>query len=358
MLPPSSVDWSADRRALRILDQRALPERELFLELQALGDMVAAITSLAIRGAPAIGVGAAIGLVVALQHASEGDGTRARALLPPYARALAEARPTAVNLAWAVGRMTARAATVSDGELLAALTDEATAIASEDRAMCESIGVHGLPLLADGARVLTHCNAGALATSGIGTALAPVYMASARGQRVAVYVGETRPLRQGARLTAWELSRAGIDVTVLPDGAGASLLAAGNVDVVIVGADRIAANGDVANKIGTYAVALAARANGVPFYVAAPWSTIDTSTESGAAIEIEYRSASELSPLPEGAKSWNPAFDVTPHALITGYLTDRGLVQPPFSASIAASRVGHGGNPAMAPIDIPPDRAP
>jgi methylthioribose-1-phosphate isomerase len=349
VLPSPSIDWSSDRRSLRLLDQRALPERESFLELQALDDIIEAITSLAIRGAPAIGVGAAIGLVVSLRHAAGDDGARARAMLPAFAKRLAAARPTAVNLAWAIRRMTARGETASDNELLRALEDEANTIAREDREMCEAIGVHGLPLIADGARVLTHCNAGALATSGIGTALAPVYTASARGRHVAVFVGETRPLRQGARLTAWELTRASIGVTVLPDSAVASLLATGSVDIVIVGADRIAANGDVANKIGTYGIALAARANGVPFYVAAPWSTIDIATPDGSAIDIEHRGAVELSPLPEGAGSWNPAFDVTPRELITGFLTDRGLVLPPFTDTIHQHSVNTESIPSATP---------
>jgi len=324
------VDWSADRRALRILDQRALPEQELTIEIRDLEATIGAITSLAIRGAPAIGVGAAIGLVASLDTASGGVGPSIRTLLPGFAERLGRARPTAVNLAWAMGRMVRRGATVNDDELLEALRDEADAIQREDRAMCDAIGRHGLSIVPDGARVLTHCNAGALATSGIGTALAPVYAATAQGKRVTVYVDETRPLRQGARLTAWELARAGIDVTVLPDGAAASLLASGAVDLVIVGADRIAANGDTANKIGTYGVALAANAHGIPFYVAAPWSTVDPATPNGDAIAIEHRGAEELAPLPALARVWNPAFDVTPRALITGFLTDRGFIEPPF----------------------------
>jgi methylthioribose-1-phosphate isomerase len=315
---------------LRILDQRALPEQEIMIELGDLHATIDAIRSLAIRGAPAIGVGAAIGLVVSLDAASGADGAVARALLPEFAGRLVAARPTAVNLAWAVGRMIARAETVGDDDLLDALRDEAESIQQEDRAMCDAIGQHGLSIMPDGARVLTHCNAGALATSGIGTALAPIYAASAQGRRVRVFADETRPLRQGARLTAWELARAGIDVSVLPDGAAASLLASGAVDLVIVGADRIAANGDTANKIGTYGVALAARAHGIPFYVAAPWSTVDPDTPNGVAITIEHRGAEELSPLPTGVGVWNPAFDVTPRALVTGYLTDRGFVEPPF----------------------------
>ncbi len=333
MLPVPAVGWSPDQRALRILDQRRLPSAEVVRDLVALDETIDAIVTLAIRGAPAIGVGAAIGLAVALAHDSQGDGSRARSLLETYAERLIASRPTAVNLAWAVRRLVAHAGTLSDGDLLAGLVREADAIRAEDIAMCAAIGAHGLAIVPDGAQVLTHCNAGALATAGTGTALAPLYAAAAAGRALHVYADETRPLRQGARLTAWELSRAGIPVQVLPDGASASLLASGAVDLVIVGADRIAANGDVANKVGTYAVALAAQAHQVPFYVAAPWSTIDPATPTGAAIEIEHRAASELGELPAGAGVWNPAFDVTPRALITGYLTDRGFVAPPFTDS-------------------------
>ena len=348
-VPVAAVSWSEDRRALRYLDQRLLPSEERVCEVRVLADVIDAIRTLAIRGAPAIGVAAAIGLAVALDEAVERMtlggaevATRVtesrsatlsirRALLPEFARALIAARPTAVNLAWAVTRLTTLAASVNDDDLQAALRTEAEIILQEDIAMCAAIGVHGLSLIPAGARVLTHCNAGALATAGIGTALAPVYAAHVAGRRVHVYADETRPLRQGARLTAWELRRAGIDVTVLPDGAAASLLRSGMIDLVIVGADRIALNGDVANKIGTYAVALAAHAHHVPFYVAAPWSTLDTATPTGDDIEIEHRHADELGELPDGAAVWNPAFDVTPRALITSYLTNRGFVEPPFA---------------------------
>lgn len=324
------IAWSPDQRALCYLDQRALPSREVVCEARVLDDVIAAIRSLAIRGAPAIGVGAAIGLVVSLDSAAAGDPAAARALLPAFADRLIAARPTAVNLAWAVRRIAARVASIPDVTFFAALRDEAEAIRQEDVAMCAAIGEHGIALIGDGSRVLTHCNAGALATAGIGTALAPIYTAHAAGRNVRVFADETRPLRQGARLTAWELQRAGIDVTVLPDGAAASLLKSGQIDLVIVGADRIAANGDVANKVGTYSVALAARAHAVPFYVAAPWSTIDVATACGDDIEIEFRGAEELGELPSGVHTWNPAFDVTPRALVTGYLTDRGLIDPPF----------------------------
>jgi len=336
-----AVGWSHDHCALRIIDQRALPERENICELRTLDEVIDAIRTLAVRGAPAIGVAAAIGLVVSLHEASAGDDDTARTLLPEFAARLTAARPTAVNLAWAVERMTARADAVTSaavvsandaGSVLYALRVEANAILHEDITMCDAIGIHGLQVIHDGARVLTHCNAGALATAGIGTALAPVYAAHALGRRVHVYVDETRPLRQGARLTAWELQRAGIAVTVLPDSAAASLMRAGAVDLVIVGADRIAVNGDFANKIGTYAVALAAHAHRIPLYVAAPSSTFDARTATGADIEIEFRDAQELGVLPPNVDVWNPAFDVTPRELVTGYVTDRGWVEPPFAA--------------------------
>jgi methylthioribose-1-phosphate isomerase len=333
VLPLFVVGWSPDQRALRILDQRRLPGAEVMRDLVSLDEVIDAIRTLAVRGAPAIGVAAAIGLAVSLDHESEGRGERARALLAGYAERLIASRPTAVNLSWAVHRLLVVATAVPDDALLAALRTDAEAIRAEDVAMCEAIGRFGLDLVPDGARLLTHCNAGALATAGIGTALAPVHRAHGQGRRVHVYADETRPLRQGARLTAWELQRAGIPVTVLPDGAAASLLRSGAVDLVLVGADRITANGDVANKVGTYGVALAARAHGIPFYVAAPWSTIDVATPTGVDIEIEHRHADELGDLPLGARVWNPAFDVTPRELISGYLTDRGFVTPPFSGA-------------------------
>lgn len=348
MLPVPAVGWSPDQRALRILDQRRLPSHEVVRDLVVLDETIDAIRTLALRGAPAIGVGAAIGLAVAVRRVSDGDGARARDVLSAYAERLIAARPTAVNLAWAVRRMLARVTTVRDEALVTALLAEAEHIRAEDVAMCAAIGAHGLSILPDGARVLTHCNAGALATAGSGTALAPIYAAHALGRAVRVYANETRPLRQGARLTAWEMQRLGVPVQVLPDGAAASLLRSGAVDLVIVGADRIAANGDVANKVGTYGVALAAQAHGIPFYVAAPWSTIDADTASGAAITIEHRAADELGELPDGVGVWNPAFDVTPRALVTGYLTDRGFVPPPFARTPVVASVQHHPSPALA----------
>lgn len=330
VLPIPTVAWSPDGHAVRILDQTALPERELVCELTKLDEIISAIQSLKVRGAPAIGVAAAMGLVVAIEQSSGGDFAVARQQLPHGAALLIGARPTAVNLAWAVNRVVHAAAHATDDQFFAAIRAEAQRVHDEDVAMCQRIGEAGLPLISDGARVLTHCNAGALATAGIGTALAPLHLAHQAGRHIHVYADETRPLRQGARLTAWELARAGIRVTVLPDSAAASLLRADQVDLVIVGADRIAVNGDVANKIGTYPLALAAREHGVPFYVAAPCSTFDLHTSSGVDIEIEQRSASELHPLPHNVSVYNPAFDVTPAALVTAYVTDRGLLHPPF----------------------------
>ena len=346
-----SVRWSADGGAVDIIDQRLLPGALVRRELRTVDDVCDAILSLAVRGAPAIGVAGAMGLVVSLAPNvdDDRDGFLVRAAV--LGARISRVRPTAVNLSWAVDRMlhVARATAGDARRVLDALRREATAILDEDREMCRRIGEHGLALLADGARVLTHCNAGALATAGIGTALAPVYLAAERGRRVAVFADETRPLLQGSRLTAWELAQAGIDVTVLADNMAASLMREGRVDLVIVGADRIAANGDVANKIGTYPLALAARHHAVPFYVAAPWSTVDPATPSGDAITIEHRAADELArgfeaPVsPRDVAVYNPAFDVTPAELVTAFVTDRGVVRPPYHFA----RVGHAGRSAV-----------
>lgn len=360
LFPPfATVAWSQDGRALRLLDQRLLPEVEQYIEVRDVGDIVAAIRSLAVRGAPAIGVAAAMGLVVALEYeleqglersatshvAQQGaakrigiegapdsyDHSHLHRRLRELALTLEAARPTAVNLRWALQRMLALAAETLADELLQALRAEARAVLEEDREMCQAIGESGAGLIPHGGHVLTHCNAGALATAGIGTALAPMYVAHSRGVRFHVFADETRPLLQGARLTAWELQRAGIDVTVMPDGAAASLLRTGSVSAVFVGADRIAANGDVANKVGTYPLALAARAHGVPLYVCAPYSTFDFGTPDGNSIEIEHRHRDELAyagarvVLPHEVPVHNPAFDVTPADLVTGYITERGV---------------------------------
>ena len=339
-----SVRWSPEGDAVRIVDQRRLPDALVERDLRTAAEVREAIRTLAVRGAPAIGVAGAMGLAVAAGAHVEESPARFRARLDEDASAIREARPTAVNLPWAIDRMLARAGAcvaAGDGprEVAAALRAEASAILEEDRAMCRRIGEHGLPFVPDGARVLTHCNAGALATAGIGTALAPVYLAVEAGRRVEVFADETRPLLQGSRLTAWELARAGIPVSVLTDGMAASLMRSGAVDLVIVGADRIAANGDVANKIGTYGVALAARHHGIPFYVAAPTSTLDPATPTGDSIVIESRPADEVSagfgtrtaPSDPCVRVYNPAFDVTPAELVTAIITDAGVHRAPYA---------------------------
>ena len=337
-----AVRWSPSGDAVRIIDQRCLPGEFVERDLRSVDDICEAIRTLAVRGAPAIGICGAMGVVAALvDHEMEAPSVFLERLRV-VASEIRETRPTAVNLAWAVDRMTAVALSVvggNNGDVLSALRQEATAILAEDRAMCEAIGANGLTLLSDGVRVLTHCNAGALATGGIGTALAPIYVAARAGLRVAVYADETRPLMQGSRLTAWELARAGIPVTVIADSMAASLMRAGAIDLCLVGADRIAANGDVANKIGTYGVAVLARYHGIPFYVAAPTSTIDAATRSGEAIVIEQRRRDEVAApfgrllAPNDAAVYNPAFDVTPAELVTAIVTDRGVFRLPYDFS-------------------------
>jgi len=327
--------------AVRIVDQTELPDALVTRDLDTVAQMADAIRTLRVRGAPLIGIAAAMGLVAGLRDERGAPRERFLARLEGFAAELEATRPTAVNLAAALGRMRrAAAAAPGDGSALwERLSAEAGAILDEDRAMCRRIGEHGLPLIPPGAQVLTHCNAGALATGGIGTALAPVYVAHEAGRRVHVWVDETRPVLQGARLTAWELRHAGIPCTLVTDAAAGALMRAARVDLVLVGADRIAANGDFANKIGTYALAVLALHHGVPFYCAAPTSTIDPATAAGDAITIEHRDGAEVTSFagraiaPAGTAAWNPAFDVTPARYVTGFLTDRGLVRPPFTGA-------------------------
>ncbi len=351
---PVSLRWVGDAAGhLDILDQTRLPAH---LEWRACHDVdavVEAIKSLRVRGAPAIGIAGAYGLVVAAAEAIR-DGLAsdaARAHVLARGELLACARPTAVNLRWAVeralGTITPLPPTASARDLAVALLAAARAIHDEDRELCAAIGRHGAALLPDGG-ILTHCNTGALATGGAGTALAAITTAWEQGRKIHVFADETRPLFQGARLTAWELVQRGIPVTVLVDAAAGHLLSTGRVQACIVGADRITAAGDAANKIGTYAIAVLARAHGVPFYVAAPSSTFDLSIESGADIPIEERAAAEvLAPLgvaaaPSGAAAFNPAFDVTPASLITALVTEHGVIQPVTRDRIAAV-LGPGG---------------
>jgi len=304
-----------------------------------------AIRQLQVRGAPLIGIAAAMGLVAALRDQRTAPRTDFLARAKDLAALLGAARPTAVNLRWALDRMV-RVAERTPGEgtdVWERLRSEATAIWEEDRAMCRKIGEHGLNILPDGANVLTHCNTGALATGGIGTALAAIYLAHAQGRKVHVYVDETRPLLQGARLTMWELLHAGIACTLITDATAATLMRQARIDVVLVGADRICTNGDFANKIGTYGLAVLARHHGVPFYCAAPWSTVDATLADGDLIPIEQRSPAEVTMVagrptaPDGATALNPAFDVTPARYVTGFVTDRGIVQPPFSGEESQS---------------------
>jgi methylthioribose-1-phosphate isomerase len=331
--------------AVRLVDQRRLPVEENYLDFTTPEEVAGAIRDMVVRGAPAIGVTAAFGIAL--------GATRARSLpRPDFERRMeaildlmSRARPTAVNLFWAIERMrrvlaSAQEEGASGVEIAARLEDEAARIHDEDLAACRAIGEHGGALVPDGGRVLTHCNAGGLATAGYGTALGVIRGARDAGKTVRVWADETRPFLQGARLTAWELMKDGIETTVLADVAAATLLRRGAIDLVVVGADRIAANGDVANKIGTYPLAVLAREHGVPFYVAAPTSTIDPDCPDGSAIPIEERESREVTELfgtrvaPAGVGVFNPAFDVTPARLVTAIVTERGIARPPFEAAL------------------------
>ncbi|HIN11402.1 MAG TPA: S-methyl-5-thioribose-1-phosphate isomerase, partial [Acidobacteria bacterium] len=325
--------------------QRKLPSREGYVRCRTGRDVARAIRTMVIRGAPAIGVAAAMGVALELHHSTTTGTTQLATEFYRTCDLLAATRPTAVNLFWAIERMKrvfagAMRAGQSTDELTATIIAEAARVHDEDVASCRALGQHGAEVVPDEGRVLTHCNAGALATGGYGSALGVVRAAVEAGKRVVVYADETRPFLQGARLTAWELLRDGIETTVITDGMVGALMQSGRVDLVVVGADRIAANGDVANKIGTYTVAVLAREHDVPFYVAAPVSTIDLATPDGSGIPIEERDAREVTHLgalqltPDGARVWNPAFDVTPARLVAGIITERGICRPPFTESL------------------------
>ncbi len=318
-----SIAWTGD--GLTVLDQRRVPDETVFLELRTIDGVIEAIASLAVRGANVLGSAGAFGYVLGVRAGLAPEDAAARVIA---------ARPTAVNLRVAVEL--AHDAQLHGEDPL----DVALALLAEDRDACATIGQLGRQELAGASRLMTHCNTGALATTGRGTALGIVYAKAEAGEPVQVVATETRPLRQGARLTVWELQEAGIPVTLIVDAAAAAALAAGQVDAVVVGADRIAANGDTANKIGTLALAIAAQHAGIPFYVAATWNAIDAGTPDGAAIPIELRDGAEVIGTGEGAPAadtavWNPAFDVTPASLITGIVTERGVLHAPFGPAIA-----------------------
>jgi methylthioribose-1-phosphate isomerase len=342
-LPVAALRWRDG--ALEILDQTLLPARESWLELRGADDAAAAILRLAIRGAPNIGIVAAYGLAMQVALTPGDDAVLAAAAV------LRAARPTAVNLAWAVGRMQAAVLAVAPAERAAAARAEAEAIHAAEDAASGAIALLGADMLAGTRRILTHCNTGTLACGGTGSALAVIHELAQRGE-LAVLTCETRPLLQGARLTVWELRRAGIAHELLVDGAAAGLIRRGEVDAVIVGCDRVAANGDVANKVGTYAHALAARAAGIPFVVAGPTSTIDASISSGDEIVIEERDADEVRHAggalltPADTPCRNPAFDVTPAELVTALVTERGIAAPPTRASVLALLATPFGQPA------------
>ena len=341
MLP--TIEWKDD--AVVMIDQRKLPASEVYVTCKTANEVAKAIKTMVIRGAPAIGVAAAMGIAVGMTR-SRATGTKQFTTeFQKTCELMAGTRPTAVNLFWAIERMKkAFAAAAQDGqsvdEIKKRLVAEARAIHDEDVQSCRTMGAHGATLVPSSARILTHCNAGALATAGYGTALGVIRAAAEQGKTIAVLADETRPFLQGARLTAWELVRDGINTTVITDNMAGAMMRLGQVDLVVVGADRIAANGDVANKIGTYTVAVLAKEHGIPFYVAAPLSTVDLTTPDGSRIPIEERNEREVTHVganrvtPEGAQIRNPAFDVTPAQYVTAIITERGIARSPFAESL------------------------
>ncbi len=336
-----TVEWK--NGVVRMIDQRELPHRLVVAEFSDYREVARAIREMVVRGAPAIGAAAAFGLALAARKSPARTRRELLADLEEAADVLRATRPTAVNLSWAIERMLTRARSLEQGgieEIVRALEREAQAIADEDVETNRRMGAYGAELIEDGDNILTHCNTGALATVDYGTALGVIRTAHEQGKRIHVWVDETRPRLQGARLTAWELMRLGIPMTLIADNAAGHLMRTGQVDIVLVGADRVAANGDVANKIGTYKLAVLARENGIPFYSVAPTSTIDLSIASGEEIPIEERDPQEVTHIggvpiaPEGVRAYNPAFDVTPHRYITGIVTEKGIVYPPFDQNL------------------------
>lgn len=342
---PEATIWACEGRVF-IIDQTLLPKEKKVLEIQHVGEMWESIRSLRVRGAPAIGIAAAFGVWLAVRDKSDRDSMPLLLAIERACDYLATARPTAVNLFWAVERIRGVARSneaLPHVQLQRLVFDEAMRMVDEDNEVCLSLGKHGASLLKDGDRVLTHCNAGGLATARYGTALSAVYFAVEREQkRIEVYADETRPLLQGARLTTWELLNANIPVTLICDNMAATVMRRGWVTSVIVGTDRTVRNGDFANKIGTYGLAVLAREHGIPFYVAAPLSSIDLALSTGDAIPIEERDPAEVTFIgstriaPEGVRVFNPAFDVTPHEYVTAFITEKGIVRPPYCDSIPA----------------------
>ncbi|MBM4069179.1 MAG: S-methyl-5-thioribose-1-phosphate isomerase [Planctomycetes bacterium] len=344
---PRTIQWIGGTDGFaRLLDQTLLPEKLEFRDCRKIEDMWEAIKVLCVRGAPAIGCAAAMGVVLGMQTFNGKERGSYRDKLCEVGDYLRSSRPTAVNLAWAVDRVQRFLEPYLEKEpaqkLTQRLLDEALAIEEEDRQMCRAIGKFGAPLIGEGQGVLTHCNAGGLATADYGTALAVMFSAAEQGRTFRVFADETRPLLQGARLTTWELHHRGIDVTLICDNMAAQVMREGRINVVVTGADRIAANGDTANKIGTYGVAVLARAHNIPFYVAAPSSTFDLSMPTGDKIPIEQRDPREITHglgrciAPDGIKVYNPAFDVTPASLIAGIITEKGVIQPVTTEKVLA----------------------
>lgn len=338
-----TMRWLPDENCLELLDQTRLPLEITFIKCRSYRDVAAAIKRLSVRGAPAIGAAAAYGLALAAGKAAACSQKELIEVLETAAAELKATRPTAVNLSWALDRLLGKLAQAASNDCAALgrlLLEEAHAVYDEDVAGNRKMGEYGRELLPPRASILTHCNAGALATAGYGTALGVIRSAKEAGKEIHVFVGETRPLLQGARLTAWEMLQEGIPVTLITDSMAGYLMAKGKVDLIIVGADRIAANGDVANKIGTYALAVLSKTHGLPFYVAAPVSTVDLGLATGEEIPIEERDHTEVTHLsgcqaaPAGVPVWNPAFDVTPNRLVTAIITERGIVRPPYKENL------------------------
>jgi len=340
-MPVDTIAWTG--QSVRIIDQTLLPAELRYLEIGDVETLWEAIKTLRVRGAPAIGIAAALGIYLGVRNSHARDFQAFSAELNRVCEHLGSARPTAINLFWALRRVQGLVERLHDRpveQIKHAILDEALDMIEEDHRVCRSIGRHGAELLKDGDSILTHCNAGGLATAGYGTALAPVFVAAEQGKRIRVFAGETRPLLQGARLTTWECKQAGIPVTLLSDSMAATVLAQGMVQAVLVGTDRTVANGDVANKVGTLGLAVLAREFRVPFYVAAPLSSIDMTIASGDDVPIEQRSPDEVTHAfgrriaPEGIEVYNPAFDVTPHRYVTALITERGLVRPPLGEGL------------------------